>query len=286
MDPEGQRTEGPEKTSGAFRYDTKCHSISLGCDNRWFRLDINPVVTIASAVIIWALVAWCMIEPEEVCAIIKYFYLSSGSRFSPSQEIWYLHCRLWRQLIKSLPFFWQLGDMLYSRYVTLSNIFVSKHFCSFTFHWYSPHSPNWTFRRNFQGSFTLCDFWVRFLFAHNGLYMSWYCCRSHTVWTLPLSPVPAIYCDKRNRSRYQKKTHSINEPSLTLDLDLDGDDSLSSPFLFRCCCGHKNNFRSKQLITTTFIVHVYFPCSALYILLFLYILHIAWVGFKAILHQI
>ena len=43
-------------------------------------------------------------------------------------------------------------------------------------------------------------------FAYNGLQRSWWCCRSRIVWTFPLSPVQSICCNKRNRSRNQKKT--------------------------------------------------------------------------------
>ena len=65
MDPEVQ-TERDRRESEWVPYETKCHSISFGCRNRWFRLELNPVVTIVSALCIWALVAWCMIEPEKV----------------------------------------------------------------------------------------------------------------------------------------------------------------------------------------------------------------------------
>ena len=82
MDPEARRAEEPKTTSGAFHFDTKCHSISFGCNNKWWRIEINPVVTIASALIIWALVAWCMIEPEEASIILKCLYLISGPRNS------------------------------------------------------------------------------------------------------------------------------------------------------------------------------------------------------------
>ena len=47
-------------------------------------------------------------------------------------------------------------------------------------------------------------------FASYGLYRHWLCCHSHIVRTLPLSPVHPICCDKRNRSRNQKKTHNVN----------------------------------------------------------------------------
>ena len=79
MDPEAQRVQRTQRVQeqttvpGTTKFETQCHSISLGCDNRWFRLDINPVVTIASAVIIWALVMVCMIWPDEVC--FKYINL-------------------------------------------------------------------------------------------------------------------------------------------------------------------------------------------------------------------
>ena len=40
-----------------------------------------------------------------------------------------------------------------------------------------------------KGPFALCYLRLRFIFAHNGLHRSWWCCRSRIVWTLPLSPV-------------------------------------------------------------------------------------------------
>ena len=67
MDLEARRVEdSKEEDLGSRPFETKCHSISVGCNNKWFRIDINPVVTIASAVIIWALVIWCMVKPEQV----------------------------------------------------------------------------------------------------------------------------------------------------------------------------------------------------------------------------
>ena len=63
--------------------------------------------------------------------------------------------------------------------------------------------------------FTLCDFFcllLRFPFVSYGLHRSLSYCQSRTVWTLPLSPVQPICCDKKNRSRNQKKTHCVNEP--------------------------------------------------------------------------
>ena len=53
--------------------------------------------------------------------------------------------------------------------------------------------------------FKLCDLRLRFVFAYHGLYSSWWYCRSCMVWTLPMSPVQPICCDKRNRSHNQKK---------------------------------------------------------------------------------
>ena len=53
-----------------------------------------------------------------------------------------------------------------------------------------------------EGPFTLCDLRLWFVFAHNGLNGSWWCCHSHTVWTLALSPV-----QKKNCSHNQEKTH-------------------------------------------------------------------------------
>ena len=65
---------------------------------------------------------------------------------------------------------------------------------------------NMTSYPKLKGLFTLCNLRLRFVFAHNGLYRSWWCCRSRTVWTLPLSPVQPICCDKRNHSHNQKKS--------------------------------------------------------------------------------
>ena len=59
-----------------------------------------------------------------------------------------------------------------------------------------------------EGSFTDCDFFwlrLRFIFSCNGLHRSWWWCRSHTVWSLLLSHLQPICCDKRNHSRNQKK---------------------------------------------------------------------------------
>ena len=56
-------------------------------------------------------------------------------------------------------------------------------------------------------TFTLCDFfWLRlqFVFACNGQDRSWWCCHSHIVWILPLSPVQPICCNKKNRNRNLK----------------------------------------------------------------------------------
>ena len=58
--------------------------------------------------------------------------------------------------------------------------------------------------------FSDCD--CNFVFACNGLDRSWWCCRSHIVWTLLLRPVQPICCNKKNRHRNQKKTYSVNEP--------------------------------------------------------------------------
>ena len=63
-------------------------------------------------------------------------------------------------------------------------------------------------------------FWLRlrFVFACNRLDRSWWCCESHIVWTLPLSPVQPICCDEKNRSRNQKKIaqceRALREPKL------------------------------------------------------------------------
>ncbi len=41
----------------------KCRTFKVGTDKR-FSLNLNPVVTILSACLIWALVSFCMIAPE------------------------------------------------------------------------------------------------------------------------------------------------------------------------------------------------------------------------------
>ena len=61
-------------------YD-KCHRFRIG---RWkfLRLDFNPVVTFISAIIIWALVIWCMVEPKKVSAhyfVVLYQNLKKSS---------------------------------------------------------------------------------------------------------------------------------------------------------------------------------------------------------------
>ena len=66
MDPEGQKEEGDKAESGWTPFETKCRNVSFGCHNRWFRIELNPVVTIISALCIWGMVAWCMIEPDKV----------------------------------------------------------------------------------------------------------------------------------------------------------------------------------------------------------------------------
>ena len=45
-----------------------------------------------------------------------------------------------------------------------------------------------------------------------GLHRCWLCCCSHIAWTLPLSPVQPICCDKKNHSCNKKKTHIVEEP--------------------------------------------------------------------------
>ncbi len=64
MDVENQEEQRQGKWSG-FKSPMH-HNISIGCDNKWFRLDINPVVTFVSAAIIWGLVIWCIVEPDHV----------------------------------------------------------------------------------------------------------------------------------------------------------------------------------------------------------------------------
>ena len=46
-------------------YTTKCRKVAFGC-NKWLRIDLNPVVTIISAGLIWGLVIWCIVDPEGV----------------------------------------------------------------------------------------------------------------------------------------------------------------------------------------------------------------------------
>ncbi len=45
-------------------YD-RCHRIKITC-SKLLRIDLNPVVTVASAIIIWGLVIFCMVEPDTV----------------------------------------------------------------------------------------------------------------------------------------------------------------------------------------------------------------------------
>ena len=41
----------------------KCRVVNIGI---WkFRVKLNPVVTLLSALLIWALVIWCMVQPSE-----------------------------------------------------------------------------------------------------------------------------------------------------------------------------------------------------------------------------
>ena len=67
-----------------------------------------------------------------------------------------------------------------------------------------------------EGPFTLCDLWRRYVSAYNGLYRSWWGCHSRIVWTLPLSPVQPISCDKRNCSRNQKKNSQCERALKTI----------------------------------------------------------------------
>ena len=66
-----------------------------------------------------------------------------------------------------------------------------------------------------------CAIWdCDLVLLYNGLHRIWWCCRSRTVWALPLNSVQPICCNKkkkknRSRSLNQKKAiHSVNEPSL------------------------------------------------------------------------
>ena len=45
---------------------------------------------------------------------------------------------------------------------------------------------------------------ICFLLIKNCYIGNWWCCHSHTVWTLPLSPGQPICCEKKNRSRNKK----------------------------------------------------------------------------------
>ncbi len=64
---DGNELEGVEE--GEFDVDIskneieKCRWLRFGCGR--LRVEINPVVTLASAVIIWGLVIWCMVKPEQ-----------------------------------------------------------------------------------------------------------------------------------------------------------------------------------------------------------------------------
>ena len=51
-------------------YD-RCHRFKIG-GWKFLRLDFNPVVTVASAAIIWSLVIWCMVEPEKVNTLLNF----------------------------------------------------------------------------------------------------------------------------------------------------------------------------------------------------------------------
>ena len=50
-------------------YD-RCHRFKLTC-SKLLRIDLNPVVTLASALIIWGLVIFCMVKPDTV----SYFFM-------------------------------------------------------------------------------------------------------------------------------------------------------------------------------------------------------------------
>ena len=50
-------------THGQSAAIERCHMVKL---KLWkFRLELNPVVTFGSSAIIWGLVIWCMVKPDE-----------------------------------------------------------------------------------------------------------------------------------------------------------------------------------------------------------------------------
>ena len=50
-------------THGQSAAIERCHMMKL---KLWkFRLELNPVVTLGSSAIIWGLVIWCMVKPDE-----------------------------------------------------------------------------------------------------------------------------------------------------------------------------------------------------------------------------
>ena len=50
-------------THGQSAAIERCHIVKL---KLWkFRLELNPVVTLGSSAIIWGLVIWCMVKPDE-----------------------------------------------------------------------------------------------------------------------------------------------------------------------------------------------------------------------------
>ncbi len=64
----GSRDRDPnvDKVEEDWRtFETRACRWKLG-SNKWFRLDFNPIVTFLSAAIIWALVIWCILQPDTV----------------------------------------------------------------------------------------------------------------------------------------------------------------------------------------------------------------------------
>ncbi len=54
---------GEYGTDAVVDASEKCRWLRFGCGR--LRVEINPVVTLASAAIIWGLVIWCMVKPEQ-----------------------------------------------------------------------------------------------------------------------------------------------------------------------------------------------------------------------------
>lgn len=56
------QVQGKSEDEAYETHGAKSWSVSMGSPGL-FRLSFNPVVTVASIVIIWGFVAWCMADP-------------------------------------------------------------------------------------------------------------------------------------------------------------------------------------------------------------------------------